>query len=111
MIGEDVVVMRPARAYDEDKDPVDVWEEEPVSNVLFGRPSTEALTQAAHVYGVEASYELGVPKAYQESLRGCLVRRERDGAVYAVLGDPQPLPPELCPTSWNRSAVVRRFDG
>lgn len=31
--------------------------------------------------------------------------------AYAIAGDPAPLPPEICPTPWNREAHVGWVDG
>lgn len=109
--GEDATVLRPSVVYDERRDEVVEWAEEPVSNVLFGRPSTEAAAEAMRAHGVRAAYVLGVPKSYAAPLAGCRVRRELDGAVFDVAGDPLPLPEGLCPTAWNREAVVVRSDG
>lgn len=125
--GEAVTVWRPTTTYDERMDPVDAWEPEDVDNVLFGRPTTEQASETMRAYGVRAAYVLGIPKAYTASLRGCVITRRRDeptatttgpGAAlapgepaYRVAGDPQPLPPELCPTDWNREALVGWSDG
>lgn len=114
--GETVTVLRPSIAYDERMDPVTTWEPETVDNVLFGRPTTEDVDGAMRAYGVHVQYALGIPKGYTESLRGCKVIRERDSGMehppeYVVAGDPAPLPPELCPTPWNREALVGWVDG
>lgn len=112
--GESVTVLRPNIAYDERMDPITTWTPESVDNVLFGRPSTEDVDGTMRAYGVHAQYVLGIPKGYTASLRGCKVTRDRDGAdppEYIVAGDPQPMPPELCPTSWNREVIVGWVDG
>lgn len=114
--GETVTVLRPSISYDERMDPVTTWTPESVDNVLFGRPSTEQADGAMRAYGVHAQYVLGIPKEYTASLRGCKVTRARDAGLddppeYIVAGDPQPLPPELCPTPWNREAIVGWVDG
>lgn len=114
--GETVTVLRPAIAYDERMDPVATWTPEVIDNVLFGRPTTEQVDEVMRAYGVHAQYVLGIPKVYAASLRGCKVTRARDAELddspeYVVAGDPQPLPPEMCPTPWNREAVVGWTDG
>lgn len=112
--GETVTVWRPTIAYDERKDCVKTWTPETVENVLFGRPSTEDVDAAMRAYGVHVQYAIGIPKTYTESLRGCKVTRARDGQdppEYVVAGDPAPLPPELCPTPWNREVMVGWVDG
>ena len=131
LVGEGVTIWRPATTYDARMDPVTAWQPEHVDNVLFGRPSTEQVDETMRAYGVHVQYVLGIPKAYGKSLRGCRVTRDRDvisGAsattttttttgpemvppVYVVAGDPAPLPPELCPTDWNREAMVGWVDG
>jgi len=114
--GETVTVQRPSIAYDERMDPVTTWEPETVDNVLFGRPTTEDVDGAMRAYGVHVQYALGIPKEYAASLRGCRIVRVRDAGMehppeYVVAGDPAPLPPELCPTPWNREALVGWVDG
>ena len=132
--GETVTVWRPVATYNERMDPIDSWEPEDVDNVLFGRPTTEQAIETMRAYGVQAAYVLGIPKAYTASLRGCVITRRRDEPpptttttmttttgpqpartpgepAYKVAGDPQPLPPELCPTDWNREAIVGFSDG
>ena len=109
--GEQATVKRPAYEYDELHDRVETWSDEPVENVLFGRPTTEQIDEAMRLYSVEVSYTLGIPKTYQASLRGCMVYRPRDGRTYRILGDPMPLPPEICPTPWNREAMAVIVDG
>lgn len=109
--GEQVVLLTPTIAYDENKDEIETWTETPINNVLFGRPSTTQIDEVMRLYSVEISYALGIPKTFEDSLRGCLVRRLRDGLVYRVLGDPQPLPIENCPTPWNREAAAVIVDG
>lgn len=109
--GEQVVLLTPTIAYDENKDEIETWTETPINNVLFGRPSTTQIDEVMRLYSVEISYALGIPKTFKGSLRGCLVRRLRDGLVYRVLGDPQPLPIENCPTPWNREAAAVIVDG
>lgn len=114
--GETVVVNRPIRTYDDRKDIAEEWEHEPVDNVLFGYPSTSDAEQVMRMYGTTAGYKLGIPKAYTKPLKGCTVVRMRDAGqehppIYRVLGDPQPLPPEICPTPWNRECFVEVADG
>lgn len=125
--GEGVTVWRPATTYDAAHDPVRTWVPEHVDDVLWGRPNTDGADGDMRANGVEVAYTLAIPKGYVASLRGCLVTRDRDqapttttttggeptmgGPVYAVIGDPAPLPPEVCPTRWNREASVRWVDG
>lgn len=123
--GESVTVWRPSVTYDERMDPVTAWTPEQVSNVLFDQPTTEDVDEAMRAYGVRAQYRMHVPKTYAKSLRGCRVTRNREmptttttttgpemwEPTYVVAGDPQPLMPELCPTDWNRSAIVGWVDG
>ena len=101
---------------DENKDEVTTWTETELANVLFGKPSTEQVDETMRLYGVHAQYVLGIPKTFTDSLRGCYVVRERDAGLstppeYWIAGDPQPLPPELCPTPWNREAIAGWVDG
>lgn len=118
--GEGVTIWRPTTAYDSAYDPVETWTPEHLDNVLFGRPTTEQADATMRAYGVEVAYVLGIPKGYTESLRGCRVTRDRDqtgdeptmdGPTFVVAGDPAPLPPEVCPTPWNREAHVGWVDG
>lgn len=123
--GEAVTVWRPASTtYDERGDPVVAWESEHVENVLFDAPSTEDVDATMRAYGVRAEYKAHIPKAYEASLRGCLIVRDRDvpptdGAdappdsppALAVAGDPQAYPPEMCPGDWNRAAMLGWSDG
>ena len=109
--GESVTVKRPIYDYDENHDRVELWTDEPLDNVLFGRPTTEQMDDAMRLYSVEVSYVLGIPNTYETSLRGCMVYRPRDGRTYRILGDPLPLPVELCPTPWNREASAVIVDG
>lgn len=109
--GEAVTVRTPTVAYDGAKDEVVSWSEEALDNVLFGQPTTEQVDEAMRLYGVRAQYTLGIPKAFTGSLRGCEVYRPRDGRTYVIAGDPMPLPPESCPTPWNREAIAGWVDG
>lgn len=109
--GEQVVLLTPTIAYDENKDEIETWTETPLDNVLFGRPSTEQIEEVMRLYSVEISYTLGIPKTYTGSLRGCKVARARDGQTFQIMGEPQPLPPEICPTPWNREAYAVIVDG
>lgn len=114
--GETVQIYTPTIEYDENKDEVISWSGAEVENVLFGRPTTEQVDEAMRLYGVHAQYTLGIPKSYTDSLRGCKVTRNRDGGMdnppeYIIAGDPQPLPPEICPTPWNREAIAGWTDG
>jgi hypothetical protein len=114
--GEDVVVHRPQTSLDSRKDPAEVWEHEPVANVLFGFPTTDDLDQAMRAYGTRVKYKIGIPKAYAASLKGCTITRMRDAGLehppeYRVIGDPAPIPPEICPTAWNRECYVEEIDG
>lgn len=110
--GESVIIRRPVfTSYDANRDPVYTWQEEPLDNVLFGRPSSDQIEEAMRLYSVRCQYTLGIPKSYEASLRGCKVYRLRSGIEYAIAGDPQPLPNELCPTSWNREALAGYVDG
>ena len=109
--GEPVTLRTPTIGYDENKDEVTTWTETELDNVLFGKPSTEHVDETMRLYGVHAQYVLGIPKTFTDSLRGCEVYRPRDGKMYAIAGDPQPLPPELCPTPWNREAIAGWVDG
>ena len=109
--GESVTIKRPTYAYDENHDRIETWTDETLSNVLFGRPTTEQMDEAMRLYSVEISYTLGIPNTYLPSLRGCKVYRSRDGKMYRILGDPQPRPIENCPTPWNREASAVIVDG
>ena len=109
--GETVTILTPIIAYDENKDEVVTWTEIELDNVLFGRPTTEQADEAMRLYGVHAQYVLGIPKAFTDSLRGCKVYRPRDQRAYTIAGDPMPLPPEICPTPWNREAIAGWVDG
>ena len=71
----------------------------------------EQVDEIMRLYSVEISYALGIPKTFTGSLRGCKVRRLRDGQVFSIMGNPQPLPTELCPTPWNREALAVIVDG
>ena len=126
--GEGVTVWRPTTTYDSAYDPIETWVPEHVDNVLWGRPTTEQADATMRAYGVDVAYTLGIPKGYTASLRGCRITRDRDEQAtttttttggepsmgwpaFAVVGDPQPLPPEICPTPWNREAHVGWVDG
>lgn len=109
--GEQVVLLTPTIAYDENKDEIESWTETPLDNVLFGRPSTEQIEEVMRLHSVEISYTLGIPKAFTGSLRGCKVFRPRDNMTYSIMGNPQPLPSENCPTPWNREAYAVVVDG
>ena len=109
--GEPVTIYTPTITYDENKDEVVTWTETELDNVLFGKPSTEQVDETMRLYGVHAQYSLGIPKEYTDSLRGCKVYRPRDERMYVIAGDPMPLPPEICPTPWNREAIAGWVDG
>ena len=113
--GETATVHAPTVAYDPaTKDELVTYTPTVVGNVLFGRPTTEQLDEAMRLFGVHAQYTLAIPKSFTASLRGCYVTRERDGEnppKYWVAGDPPPLPPEVCPTPWNREAIAGWTDG
>lgn len=41
-----------------------------------------------------------------------LPRSETDGFdYYEVLGDPEPIDPDICPTNWNLRVTLRRIEG
>lgn len=107
--GEAVTVIRPTVTYDERKDPVTEWAEESLDNVLFDSPTTADVAGAMREFGVRCDYKLHIPKTYDKSLRDCLIRRERDGRVWKVAGDPQPL--AWSPLDWDREALVGWVDG
>ena len=118
--GEDVMVLVPSIYYDGQGDEAVTYGPDngqgaepgiPVANVLFGRPQTAPIEEAARYHGATVAYTLGFPASFSGSLRGCRVKRMRDGAMYEVSGDPQPLPPELCPTTWNREVEVTAAHG
>lgn len=110
--GEPVTVLVPTITYDQaTKDEIVSYAEQPVDNVLFASPSTEQIEEAMNLFGVHAQYVLHFPQEYTDSLRGCKVMRPRDGRTYTVAGDPQPYPPENCPTDWNRGVTVGWVDG
>lgn len=109
--GESITLLTPTITYDENKDEVMTWTETELSNVLFASPSTDQVDEAMRLYGVHAQYALHFPQTFTASLRGCKVYRPRDGLTYTIAGDPQPFPPELCPTSWNREAIAGWVDG
>ena len=113
--GESVKVYAPTVTYDANtRDEAVTWTATEVDNVLWGQPTTEQVDEAMRLHGIHAQYTLGVPKSFTGSMRGCYVTRDRDGTdppKYWVVGDPMPLPPEICPTDWNREAVVGRSDG
>ena len=104
--GERVTVLAPSISYDAGMNEAAVWTATDVGNVLFGRPSTERIIETARYYDAEAAYTLGFPKGFSGVLRGCKIVRARDGSVWDALGDPRPLPPELCPTDWNMEVDV-----
>lgn len=114
--GETVTLYTPTTTYDENKDEVSTYTPQIVENVLFGKPTTEQVGEAMRLYSVEAQYALGIPKTFTESLRGCYVVRDRDAGMstphkYWIAGDPQPIPPENCPTPWNREVIAGWIDG
>ena len=109
--GETVTIYTPTIAYNAAKDEIAEYTPTTVDNVLFGMPSTEQIDEAMRLYGVRAQHTLGIPKTYAASLRGCYAIRSRDGAKFWIAGDPQPLPPEICPTPWNREAIAGWVDG
>ena len=83
-----------------------------VDNVLVSQPSTEAIEQTTRQHGAACELTLNFPKAYAEPLRGCLIELPAPwSATFGVLGDPQPLQPELCPDEHNRDVHVRRVEG
>ncbi len=109
--GEGVTITRKTKDYDEFGDAVEAVETEHVDNVLFGSPSTSDLAESDRPDGFTAQYVLCFPKSFTGSLRGCTVIRDSDGSTYKVAGDPMPLPPDKCPTRWNREATVGVCDG
>lgn len=111
--GESVTVLTPTYTYDEHMNEVEEWSEQTVENVVVAPTSASAssgdVSDTARPHGTKAILNLGFPKTFDASLRGChvIVR----GREYAVVGDPQPNTLANCPTPWWYSARVEAVDG
>ena len=85
---------------------------EDVHGVLVSQPSTEAVEQTTRQYGAACELTLNFPKSYTAPLRGCSVELPAPwSATFEVIGEPQPLIPELTPDGRNRDVHVRRVIG
>lgn len=111
MRGEEVSVLAPSDARDAfGRTAPDRWDvEADVSNCLFA-PSTTVTGSTDTGRGDSVQAIMHFPKAFSGSLANRRVRRA-NGSVWEVVGDPQPFPDGLCPTEWNRQAMLRRVGG
>ena len=109
--GEKVTVYKPVEgAADSYGVPRTDWQfKGTVENVLVAPAGTADLEPGMHPDGDSTLLALHFPKAFAESLRG--MRIAVRGAMYAVVGDPQPYTDENVPGSWNRPVTVRRVEG
>ena len=111
--GESVTVRTPAYTYDEHMNEREEWSEQVVDNVVVAPTTTSGtsgdVSDTVRPHGTKAILNLGFPKTFDASLRGChvIVR----GREYAVVGDPQPNTAANCPTPWWLSARVEAVDG
>ena len=108
--GESVTVMTPEYTYDEHMNEIETWSEQVVDNVVVAPTTTSStVSDTVRPHGTKAILNLGFPKTFDASLRGChVVVRGRE---YAVVGDPQPNTAANCPTPWWLSASVEAVDG
>ena len=109
---EPITLLTPTIAYDENKDEIETWTETEL-RVLFATPTTTQIDENMRLYGVRVGFIVHFPKTFTASVRGCKIFRPRDGRTYDVAGDPQPYPPENCPSHvpWNREVGVGWIDG
>ena len=111
--GETVTVMTPTITYDEHMNEIEEWSEQTVDNVVVSPtlPSSASgdVSDTVRPHGTKATLNLGFPKTFDASLRGChVIVRNRE---YAVVDDPQPNTAANCPTPWWLSARVEAVDG
>ena len=71
-----------------------------VGNVLYVQPNRLTVSGSEALVAASYAIESGNIQFEDELL-----------PVFAIAGDPQPLPPELCPTPWNREAIAGWVDG
>lgn len=115
--GETVTVLTPKVSYDADMERVTTWERATVENVVVAPGTTSDVTSSERPYGTLAAFNLGFPKTFSASLRGCrVIVRCPEGEseaehTYAVIGDPHPNNKDSCPTQWWYTAQVEAVDG
>lgn len=80
-----------------------------IENVLVDPKVTVDLEPGMRPDGDSATLILHFPKAFTGSLRSA--RLAVRGAMYAVVGDPQPYTDENVPGAWNRPVMVRLVEG
>lgn len=107
--GEAVTVLTPSVTYGAGNEPMTEWSRTDVQNVLIAPASTSDASDSVQPFGTKAALRFGFPKTFNAPLRGCRIAAR--GAVWSVIGDPQPNSPENCPTRWNYTADAERFDG
>ena len=108
--GEDVTVLRPVHmGEDADGDEVVGWVGEVVGDVLVSPAGTESLAADGRPHATRATLALHFPKTFSGSLRGCRV--VVGGETLAIVGDPRPYAPALCPGPWWLTAEAVACDG
>lgn len=86
------------------------WQEQRViENVLVAPSGTTDLEPDMRPDGDSVTLTLHFPKTFTGSLRSA--RLAVRGAMYAVVGDPQPYTDENVPGSWNRPVTARLVEG
>lgn len=109
LTGETVTVLTPSTTYDANMDETTTWTQQTVDNVVVAPGSTSDVVDSTRPHGTRAALTLAFPRGFSSSLRGCRVQVR--GAVYDVIGDPQPNTSANCPTQWWYTAEVEAVDG
>lgn len=120
--GVDVVVKSPEMAQTQDVPPVPETdrfgnavytfsEGTTVHGVLVSPGATDDL-EASRPEGAEVAYTLHFPKAFSDSLEGCIVTLPAPWAGdYRVIGDPHPYMAANTPTPWHMAVEVEAVYG
>lgn len=107
--GETVTVQRPEQnGANSRNEPLFVWRDEDVHDVLVSPGPRTDIDDAARPAGVRVEWSLIWPTTYTAALAGCRVI-VRGGEPLAIIGDPQPF--TNAPTRWNRPSEAGRTNG
>lgn len=87
-----------------------IYTETPVTveNVLIAEPSGQEVVDALNLTGKRAAYTLGIPKGDTHVWTDRKV--EFFGETFRVIGKPVGGQEELIPLSWNKKAMVERYE-
>ena len=110
--GETVVVSyREQTGVDAFHSPVYKDVEMDVDNVLVEPGEAADVIESVRPDGTEVNYTLRFPKTFKEASKLENGKVKVRGQVIKIIGHPDYLDPEMCPTDWNMTVKVGKTNG